>query len=279
MAHGGTYFDNLQHSHSLEHPIAAYLIKPVQRITKYQLLLKDLLSCSSEGQGEIREGLDVCLNVPKKANDALHLSMLEGCDVSTETLGEVVLQESFQIVESKQILRKVKDRHIFLFDLYLVVCKEVKDSNGKAKYMYKSKMMVSSVDTHRDHYRQMDVWWHSLSMAFSFTQTAEMNITEHIEGDECKFSIWTGRTHVSSENKIILKAASIDVKQTWVRKLRELIQETIFSGGADLSIQSGNKSTGSGKSRFSRYKNNTFKKIHYIKLISLCKRVCTLCST
>lgn len=45
-------------------------------------------------------------------------------------------------MESKQILRKQKDRHIFLFDLYLVVSKEVKDSNGKAKYMYKSKFMV-----------------------------------------------------------------------------------------------------------------------------------------
>lgn len=85
----------------------------------------------------------MCLNVPKKANDALHLSMLEGCDISLETLGDVVLQDSFQIVDSKQIIRKTKDRHIFLFELYLVISKEVKDSNGKAKYLYKSKMMVS----------------------------------------------------------------------------------------------------------------------------------------
>ncbi|KOB69146.1 Kalirin, partial [Operophtera brumata] len=38
----------------LEHPLAAYLIKPVQRITKYQLLLKDLQACCAEGQGEIK---------------------------------------------------------------------------------------------------------------------------------------------------------------------------------------------------------------------------------
>ncbi len=77
---------------------------------------------------------------------------------------------------SRQILRvKAKERHIFLFDLYLVVCKEVKDSNGKAKYLYKSKMMKS-----------------------------EMGVTEHMEGDECKFAIWTGRTPMS-ENKTVLK--------------------------------------------------------------------------
>jgi triple functional domain protein len=137
------YFVGLQRRHNLEHQIAAYLIKPVQRITKYQLLLKDLLSCCDQLVGEIREGLEVCLNVPKKANDALHLSMLEGCDVSHDTLGEVVLQDSFQVWDPKQLIRKAKDRHIFLFELYLVFSKEIKDSNGKSKYVYKSKLMVS----------------------------------------------------------------------------------------------------------------------------------------
>lgn len=42
VAHGGSWFEDLQRRHRVEHPIAAYLIKPVQRITKYQLLLKDL---------------------------------------------------------------------------------------------------------------------------------------------------------------------------------------------------------------------------------------------
>lgn len=42
VSHGGNWFEDLQRKHRVEHPIAAYLIKPVQRITKYQLLLKDL---------------------------------------------------------------------------------------------------------------------------------------------------------------------------------------------------------------------------------------------
>lgn len=54
VQHGGGYFEELQKKHKVEHPIAAYLIKPVQRITKYQLLLKDLQSCCQEGQGEIK---------------------------------------------------------------------------------------------------------------------------------------------------------------------------------------------------------------------------------
>jgi len=55
MQNAGTFFDTIQNQNpNIEHPIPAYLIKPVQRITKYQLLLKDLLACCDEGQGEIK---------------------------------------------------------------------------------------------------------------------------------------------------------------------------------------------------------------------------------
>ncbi|XP_018907690.2 triple functional domain protein isoform X1 [Bemisia tabaci] len=207
VQHGGGFFEELQKRHCVEHPIAAYLIKPVQRITKYQLLLKDLLSCCEEGQGEIKDGLEVMLNVPKKANDALHLSLLEGCDISSDELGEVVLQNSLHVWDPKQLIRKGRERHCFLFELYLVFSKEVKDSCGKAnKYLYKYKLM-----------------------------TSELGVTEHIEGDECKFAVWTGRAPIS-DYKIVLKASSLENKQIWVKKLREVIQETYFSSALHLSM-------------------------------------------
>lgn len=143
VQHAGTYFEELQHKHKVEHPLPAFLIKPVQRITKYQLLLKDLLSCCEEGHGEIKEGLEVMLNVPKKANDAMHLSLLENCDITTDSLGEVVLQDAFQVWDTKQIIRKGRERRVFLFELYLLFAKEVKDSNGSVKYQYKNKLMTT----------------------------------------------------------------------------------------------------------------------------------------
>lgn len=39
---------------------------------------QELLTCCEEGKGEIKEGLEVMLSVPKRANDAMHVSMLEG---------------------------------------------------------------------------------------------------------------------------------------------------------------------------------------------------------
>ena len=83
------------------------------------------------------------LNVPKKANDAMHLSMLEGLEDSLEALGEVILQENFTVWDPKQLIKKGRERHIFLFDMCLIFAKDSKDSNGKTKYMYKFKLMVS----------------------------------------------------------------------------------------------------------------------------------------
>lgn len=59
MQQAGSFFDQVQIAHKVEHPIPAYLIKPVQRITKYQLLLKDLLACCDGGQGEIKVSLEI----------------------------------------------------------------------------------------------------------------------------------------------------------------------------------------------------------------------------
>ena len=73
----------------------------------------------------------------------MHLSLLDGCDVTLDKLGEVILQDTFHVWDPKQIIRKGRERHIFLFELYLLFSKEVKDSSGKAKYLYKNKLMVS----------------------------------------------------------------------------------------------------------------------------------------
>jgi len=55
----------------------------------------------------------------------------------------VLLQDNFTIWDPKQLIKKGRERRLFLFDVCLLVSKEVKDSNGKSKYLYKFKLMVS----------------------------------------------------------------------------------------------------------------------------------------
>lgn len=198
------FFEKLQRTDQLKCSLDSYLIKPIQRITKYQLLLKDLLTCcdeTAETRSETRDALDVMMSVPKKANDAIHLSLLEGLDadgLSKEALGDVLLQDRFFVWDSKQLIKKAKERHVFLFETSLVFAKEVKDPKGKLKYAYKFKLM-----------------------------TSEVNITEHMEGDACKLAVWTGRAPLS-DHRVVLKSQSLEVKQAWVKKIRELIQEKYF---------------------------------------------------
>ena len=55
-------------------PLSSYLLKPMQRLTKYQLLLKDLVEASNIvcGKAELEEALSELLNVVKTVNDSLH---------------------------------------------------------------------------------------------------------------------------------------------------------------------------------------------------------------
>lgn len=66
-----------------------------------------------------------------------------GFDGNIDSQGELILQESFQVWDPKTLIRKGRDRHLFLFEMSLVFSKEVKDSNGRSKYLYKSKLFVS----------------------------------------------------------------------------------------------------------------------------------------
>ncbi|XP_074551145.1 kalirin isoform X1 [Halichoeres trimaculatus] len=195
LEHAGSFFDDIQQRRGLANSISSYLIKPVQRITKYQLLLKELLSCCEEGKGEIKDGLEVMLSVPKRANDAMHLAMLDGFEENLEVQGELILQDSFQVWDPRSLIRKGRDRHLFLFEFSLVFSKEIKDSAGRTKYQYKNRLL-----------------------------TSELGVTEHIEGDPCKFALWAGRTP-SSDNKTVLKASSMEAKQEWIKNIREVIQE------------------------------------------------------
>lgn len=124
-------------------------------------------------------------------------------------------------------MRKVRERHVFLFDLYLLFAKEVKDANGVVKYIYKNKIM-----------------------------TSELAVSEYIEGDECKFGIVTGTPPMMSQFKIVLKANCLESKQTWIKKLREAIQETCFSGTSYSLLKSpakvsASKSNGAVNQRYS----------------------------
>lgn len=83
----------------------------------------------------------LCLDI---SADAVLFFSLPGFDENIESQGELILQESFQVWDPKTLIRKGRERHLFLFEMSLIFSKEVKDSNGRSKYIYKSKLFVST---------------------------------------------------------------------------------------------------------------------------------------
>ncbi|XP_050674224.1 guanine nucleotide exchange factor DBS-like isoform X3 [Leptidea sinapis] len=182
-------------------PLAAYLLKPVQRITKYQLLLKDLLrysECGSMSSG-LQQALDCMLVVLKCVNDSMHQIAITGVPVDLSQQGELLLQGSFLVVsENKRDLRiriRPRRRHIFLYEKAMLFCKSAtKNSHNKATYHFK----------------------HDLQMS-------QIGLTESVKGDPRKFEVWRqGRAEVHT-----ISAPSADVQRVWVERIKRVLLDQL----------------------------------------------------
>uniref|UniRef100_A0AAY4E9H0 Guanine nucleotide exchange factor DBS-like n=1 Tax=Denticeps clupeoides TaxID=299321 RepID=A0AAY4E9H0_9TELE len=191
----------LDHKLSLD----AYLLKPVQRITKYQLMLKEMLKCSknSEGTVELEEALATMLDIIKSVNDSMHQIAITGFEGNLSELGKLLMQGSFNIwTDHKKVHSKVKDlarfkpmqRHLFLYNKILLFCKKREETSDG----------------------------HEKSPSYSFKHSLKMSavgITENVKGDNKKFEVWyNGREEV-----YIVQASSVDVKNMWVSEMRKVL--------------------------------------------------------
>jgi len=202
----------------LEHrlPLGAYLLKPVQRITKYQLLLKEMLKYteSSLGSDELQAALDTILGVLKYVNDIMHQVAITGYNGDILELGKLLMQGSFSVSTDHKKDLKIRDlrfkpmqRHIFLYQKSILFCKSKETQQyEKATYIYKN-----SVDT------------------------SNIGLTENCKGDKKKFEIWMrGRSEV-----YVIQAPSMDVKEAWVRAIKEVLMSQFdqMKGAVKKEIQ------------------------------------------
>ncbi|XP_022536196.2 guanine nucleotide exchange factor DBS isoform X2 [Astyanax mexicanus] len=191
----------------LEHKLGldSYLLKPVQRITKYQLLLKEMIKYSKtcEGLVELQAALSSLLGILKAVNDSMHLIAITGYEGNLGVLGRLLMQGSFSVwaehkrghVKMMELARfKPMQRHLFLHERALLFCKRREESGeGYEKapsYSFKQELSMSAI-----------------------------GITEHAKGDNKKFEIWSS----SRDEVYTVQAASEEVKTVWVREIRKLL--------------------------------------------------------
>ncbi|XP_016045968.2 proto-oncogene DBL isoform X2 [Erinaceus europaeus] len=181
----------------------SYLLKPVQRITKYQLLLKELLKYSQgcEGYDQLKEALDTMLDILKSVNDSMHQIAINGYIGNLNELGRMITQSAFSVwIGHKKGATKMKDfarfkpmqRHLFLYEKAIVFCKRRAESGEERYPSYSFK-----------HCLKMD----------------EVGITEYVKGDSRKFEIWCS----GKEEVYIVQAPNIDVKLIWLKEMRSIL--------------------------------------------------------
>ncbi|XP_037089598.1 guanine nucleotide exchange factor DBS-like [Pollicipes pollicipes] len=181
-------------------PLGAFLLKPVQRITKYQLLLKDLLHCSEDPDccKQLNEAVACMLDVLKCVNDSMHQVAISGFPGNILDLGRLLLQASHTVwIENKkdrlrELRLKPRQRHLFLYEKMVLFCK--KKGGDRPRYSFK----------------------HCLKMS-------QVGLTETVKGDPRKFELWLpGRSEVHT-----VLAGSAEERENWVRQIKRVLMEQL----------------------------------------------------
>jgi len=191
--HGNEFFRTKQLKLGDKMNLASYLLKPVQRMAKYALLLHNM---SKRTTGNVEKCLKDAESLVKfqlrHGNDLLTMDSIRGCDVNLKEQGNLLRQEQF-IINSGH---KKMQRRVFLFEDLILFAKPVKVSGSHDAYQYKCSY-----------------------------KTAEIGMTENIGESGNKFEIWFRRrkSHQTSQPTFVLQATSRSVKRQWVDEIRSLL--------------------------------------------------------
>ncbi|XP_026793278.3 puratrophin-1 isoform X2 [Pangasianodon hypophthalmus] len=192
-SHGNSFFKHKQLELEDKMDLASYLLKPIQRMSKYALLLKDLIKEVSEAQEQelsyLRAAAEMVKFQLRHGNDLLAMDAIRDCDVNLKEQGQLVRQDEFTIWYG----RKKCQRHVFLFEDLVLFSKPKRIEGGLDVYIYK----------------------HSF-------KTADVGMTETSGENGLRFEIWF-RRRTSKNQTYILQAATADIKQAWTSDIARIL--------------------------------------------------------
>ncbi|XP_041455647.1 puratrophin-1-like [Lytechinus variegatus] len=192
LAEFGHFFRSKQRRLRDSMDLASYLLKPVQRLGKYALLLRDLIrQCRPEDQEQNHlRAAEVMIEFQMRhGNDLLAMDSLQDCDVNVREQGELLRQAEFLVYRG---IRKCV-RHVFLFEDLLLFSKPKKTSKGHDVYQYKFSLKMSDI-----------------------------GLTESIGETGTKFEVWF-RRRKSTDKAYTLQARSAQIKRVWTADISRLL--------------------------------------------------------
>ncbi|XP_074070557.1 puratrophin-1 [Macrotis lagotis] len=178
--------------------VASYLLKPIQRMSKYALLLQELSRTCEEGPepgwackpelDALQAAWDLVRFQLRHGNDLLAMDAIRGCDVNLKEQGQLIRQDEFMVWSR----RKKCQRHIFLFEELILFSKARHGPRGIDFFIYK----------------------HSL-------KTADIGLTENSGESGLRFEIWFRRRKAG--DTFVLQALTPEKKQAWTADIASLL--------------------------------------------------------
>jgi len=203
-------------------PLSSYLLKPVQILTKYQLMLKDLLgTCQTQRSGrfELQECLAAVLRVIRSVNDSLHRVNITNLPSLLDPLGSLVCQETFTVLtenksQSQVLFRnRAQTRHVLLYENYLIFCRvSVDHTEPRTNYQYKFSLPINSI-----------------------------SLKSVVSDDEKKIELWTATSNNQSD-VYILEARNAKCKEDFTYELQKLVKsvDDLVTSGQGQNFRHGN---------------------------------------
>uniref|UniRef100_A0A3B5AU29 Rho guanine nucleotide exchange factor 25 n=1 Tax=Stegastes partitus TaxID=144197 RepID=A0A3B5AU29_9TELE len=194
-----TYFEELRQQLGHRLQLNDLLIKPVQRIMKYQLLLKDFLKYYTKAgmDTEELEAVEVMCFVPKRCNDMMNVGRLQGFEGKITAQGKLLQQDTFTVIEQDcSFLSRAKERRIFLFEQLVIFSEPIDRKKGFSLpgYTFKNSIKVSC-----------------------------LGVEPSVEGDDARF-VLTSRNPDGSVVRFQLQASSPEICRAWVNDVVQILE-------------------------------------------------------
>ncbi|TFK07694.1 Kalirin [Platysternon megacephalum] len=194
VAEYDAYFEEVQQEINQRLTLSDFLIKPIQRITKYQLLLKDFLRYSERAGlecSDTEKAVELMCLVPKRCNDMMNLGRLQGFEGKLTAQGKLLQQDTFYVTEQDSGgLSRPKERRVFLFEQIVIFSELLRKGSLTPGYMFKR----------------------SIKMNY-------LIIEEIVDDDPCKFALMSRET----SERVILQAANPEIQQAWIQDINQVL--------------------------------------------------------
>ncbi|XP_035378338.1 rho guanine nucleotide exchange factor 25 isoform X3 [Electrophorus electricus] len=195
-----TYFEELKQQLGHRLQLNDLLIKPVQRIMKYQLLLKDFLKYYTKAgmdTVELEKAVEVMCFVPKRCNDMMNVGRLQGFEGKITAQGKLLQQDTFIVSEQDSgFLSRPKERRVFLFEQIVIFSEPIDRKKGFSLpgYIFKNSIKMSC-----------------------------LGVEACVDGHPARFAL-TSRGADGNTVCFVLQASNPDVRRSWLCDVSQILE-------------------------------------------------------